>query len=363
MVDQMDIFPMLQSFVGELANRDQSHLNNPPSGDFKARLAYILAQDPLDNGMLQNLSQLVTKAFAAAGTVYMAPSTAAGVGFVLFLRPMPVDISRDVCCWLGERLLSESTVSLGGQSCKLMMGSECSQYEALAASTSTLKSLNDWWSSASSIPPQEGRIHRKRLQAYIKKGQYNYIPGYMSRILKDKQDLFRDSWSFVPLTLEAIWAHNATLPLSRLIKGLNIEEMCRRPQHAVLEWAGAICVTLKELEQESRPNPIDRVVDSINKDCSLPYSQANLAQSLGLTPAYFCRLFKEKTGFHFSQYMTKVRIDHAQAMWRQDYTLSLDTVSQACGYPHKSYFCQVFKKSTGLTPGQFQERMKDEANA
>lgn len=359
--DGKDILPMLQAFINELIKEEQSLPSTLPAGDFKARLVYVAAQDAIKSNP-SSLLPLLEKAFSIAGTVRIGPSTAAGIGFIIYLHPMPVEISRDVCCWLGARLLSETCGQLYDHPVKILLGPECSQYETLQANANALEDLNDWWNSASSIPPREGRIHRKQLQTCIKKGQYNYIPGHLSRLLKDRQDLFRDSWSFVPLTLEAIWSQNASMPLSRLIQGLNIEEMCRRPQQAVLEWAGTVCVTLREYEQESRPSGIDRVVESIQKDCSLPYSQFNLAKSLGLTPAYFCRLFKEKTGFHFSQYMTKVRMDHAQEMWKQDYSISLDTVSQACGYPHKSYFCQVFKKTTGLTPGQYQDQMKAAAN-
>ena len=33
--------------------------------------------------------------------------------------------------------------------------------------------------------------------------------------------------------------------------------------------------------------------------------------------------------------------------------------SQACGYPNKSYFCQVFKKYTGMTPGEFEQQKRE----
>jgi hypothetical protein len=47
--------------------------------------------------------------------------------------------------------------------------------------------------------------------------------------------------------------------------------------------------------------PIERVIAGIPGDCSLPYSQANLSRSWA-DPAYFCRLFHEKTGQHFSRF-------------------------------------------------------------
>lgn len=39
--------------------------------------------------------------------------------------------------------------------------------------------------------------------------------------------------------------------------------------------------------------------------------------------------------------------------------MALCGVSAACGYPNKSYFCQVFKKYTGMTPGEYQAMAKE----
>ena len=105
--------------------------------------------------------------------------------------------------------------------------------------------------------------------------------------------------------------------------------------------------------------PVERVIESIRADCSLPYSQANLSKSLGLTPAYFCRLFHEKTGQHFSTFLTRTRMEKAQYLLSDGQGLSLAEVSAACGYPNKSYFCQVFKKYTGMTPGEFENTYQD----
>ena len=91
----------------------------------------------------------------------------------------------------------------------------------------------------------------------------------------------------------------------------------------------------------------------------LPYSQANLSRSLGLTPAYFCRLFHEKTGQHFSTFLTRTRMEKAQMMLSSKETQTLGEISAACGYPNKSYFCQVFKKYTGMTPGEYQAMAKE----
>lgn len=76
-------------------------------------------------------------------------------------------------------------------------------------------------------------------------------------------------------------------------------------------------------------------------------------------PAYFCRLFHEKTGQHFSTFLTRTRMEKAQMMLSSKEPQTLGEISAACGYPNKSYFCQVFKKYTGMTPGEYQAMAKE----
>ena len=84
-----------------------------------------------------------------------------------------------------------------------------------------------------------------------------------------------------------------------------------------------------------------------------------MSRSLGLTPAYFCRLFHEKTGQPFSTFLTRTRMEQAQMMLSSKEPQTLGEISATCGYPNKSYFCQVFKKYTGMTPGEYQAMAKE----
>lgn len=185
------------------------------------------------------------------------------------------------------------------------------------------------------------------------------LGGYVSRALREDQNLSVTCFAFVPLVIEAIWSQHAELSLRTLTEGLNLNEMTRRPRQALLAWLNALQPSLRACPQPGNAKPIEKVIDSIRADCSLPYSQANLSRSLGLTPAYFCRLFHEKTGQHFSTFLTRTRMEKAQMMLSSKEPQTLGEISTACGYPNKSYFCQVFKKYTGMTPGEYQAMAKE----
>ena len=166
-------------------------------------------------------------------------------------------------------------------------------------------------------------------------------------------------FAFVPLVLEAVWSQHAELSLRCLTAELNLHDMARRPRDTLMAGLASLPPILRQSPAAGLSAPIERVIASIQTDCSLPYSQQNLSRSLGLTPAYFCRLFHEKTGQHFSAFLTRTRMEKAQALLGDGSGRTLAEISAACGYPNKSYFCQVFKKFTGMTPGEYEQRRLD----
>jgi AraC-like DNA-binding protein len=222
-----------------------------------------------------------------------------------------------------------------------------------------MREISDWWRRVSPIEGAKAHTHRAKLQTSIKRRQYSTMGGYVSRVLHTETALAPVCFGFVPLVIEAIWSQHGELSLQTLTQGLSLTEMTRHPREALLAWLTAMVPVLRACPPSINAEPVERVIESIKADCSLPYSQANLSKSLGLTPAYFCRLFHEKTGQHFSTFLTRTRMEKAQYLLSDGQNLTLAEVSAACGYPNKSYFCQVFKKYTGMTPGEFESTYKD----
>ncbi len=62
----------------------------------------------------------------------------------------------------------------------------------------------------------------------------------------------------------------------------------------------------------------------------------------------------------FNPWMTHLRIEEAKRMLKEHEDWSNDAVAQQCGFASRNYFQQVFKKSTGLTPAQYAEKVKSE---
>ena len=69
---------------------------------------------------------------------------------------------------------------------------------------------------------------------------------------------------------------------------------------------------------------------------------------------YFSRVFKEKTGKTFVEYLSFIRILNAQKLLTEtDEPIAF--VAQKVGIPNVSYFNRKFKAQNGMTPGQYRE--------
>ncbi len=298
----------------------------------------------------------------------MAPAGAAAVclaadgdvmTIMLALNRFPARVHRDTVLWLCARaLMDHASVNLE-QDGTMFIGEEFSAAGDWQAHLAPMREISSWWRQVSPIGGAAAHAHRKALQTSIKRRQYALMGGYVSRVLRTEPELGKVCFGLVPLVIEAIWSQHGELSLQKLTQGLNLSDMTRHPREALLAWLTSLQGVLRACPAPLNSEPIERVIESIRADCSLPYSQANLSRSLGLTPAYFCRLFHEKTGQHFSTFLTRTRMEKAQYMLSDAEPVTLAEVSAACGYPNKSYFCQVFKKYTGMTPGEYEAAYKE----
>lgn len=301
-------------------------------------------------------------ALLSAAVAAMRPAGTAAVSFsadsdvmtlLLCLTHFPAKAHREMLLWLCAHALLEDISVTMAQEGIMTIGEEFDDPLTWQEHLLPMPEVSDWWAGVSPMTGTQAHAHRTHLQAIIKRRQYTTLGGYVTRALRGEAEPGRMCFAFVPLVIEAIWSQHSELSLRHLTEELNLCSMARRPKDALMAWLTSLQPKLRQSPANANATPIDRVIAGIQADCSLPYSQQNLSRSLGLTPAYFCRLFHEKTGQHFSTFLTRTRMEKAQALLSDGQEHTLAEISEACGYPNKSYFCQVFKKYSGLTPGEY----------
>ncbi len=87
-----------------------------------------------------------------------------------------------------------------------------------------------------------------------------------------------------------------------------------------------------------------------NRDISLTV----LASEAGMSPGYFSRYFKEKTGMTYSGYLTGIRMNYAANLLKMT-GYSLKKVSTETGYYSESGFIKAFTRFFGAHPDSFRQ--------
>ena len=97
----------------------------------------------------------------------------------------------------------------------------------------------------------------------------------------------------------------------------------------------------------------------IDQNFDKPLSLTQVAEYVYLSPTYFSALFKKEMKQTFSDYLTKVRIEHTK-VWLNDLQYSLEDIAGRAGYSNAKYFGKVFKAVTGVTPVEWRNRKRQE---
>ncbi len=84
------------------------------------------------------------------------------------------------------------------------------------------------------------------------------------------------------------------------------------------------------------------------RDVSLEAS----AESVGITPSYLSRVFKEKTGQHFHDYVLNRRLASAAGLLKETNLTSREIAYQV-GYGDVAYFSRIFRKRYGSSPRDY----------
>lgn len=102
--------------------------------------------------------------------------------------------------------------------------------------------------------------------------------------------------------------------------------------------------TIKQIKQY--------IIDHSSEEISLDL----LADRVGLSTIYISKMFKAKLGINYIDFLTECRIEKAKVLI-QDPRKSIKEISFDVGYHDPNYFSKVFKKSTGVSPMTYREKI------
>ena len=98
-----------------------------------------------------------------------------------------------------------------------------------------------------------------------------------------------------------------------------------------------------------------KVLPYIQQNLTEPFTVSELADSVSLNPQYMMRLFKKETNMSILEYGAEQRIVKAKELLLSTNN-SIENIGVQLGYYNYTYFMKVFKRSTGMSPGQYRKQ-------
>lgn len=222
----------------------------------------------------------------------------------------------------------------------LMNVDECEHI--IADATTSDSYIGDWYDML---------VHQEFRAFYIKSVQY----------LDEMANISKDQLAEFVLNIRQVaysYLLYMRIPASRLITllPLQYEEMASRSTGDASEWLGQLVAALEAVsEAETKENEIiDQVKQYIQIHINERLRREDIAESVFISPGYLTRLFKQETGLSLFEYIARCRVDHARYLLEAG-KYSIGEIAGMVGYDNFSYFSEIFKKHTGMSPSEYQK--------
>lgn len=101
---------------------------------------------------------------------------------------------------------------------------------------------------------------------------------------------------------------------------------------------------------------LHHILNMIREHPEQEFSLDLLASEIDLSPAHFCRMFREATGITPHQYILKCRLQRAEHLLSNS-DMSISMVAEASGFHSQSHFTRLFLKKMGKNPSQLRRRL------
>ena len=110
-----------------------------------------------------------------------------------------------------------------------------------------------------------------------------------------------------------------------------------------------------------RRDAVSRGLDFIERNFTKKCTLSDIAAHVHLSEIYFHTVFKSAIGKTPYEYVNSLRLEEAKRRLLTSYSekSGFSDIAFDCGFSSQSYFNHAFKKSTGMTPGEYRKKKLD----
>lgn len=135
--------------------------------------------------------------------------------------------------------------------------------------------------------------------------------------------------------------------LPRITYERDLEDLCYLLQDIVESF-----MDIMFLERDKGNSYIRQALQFIAEHYAQQISLEMVAEHVQLSPSYFSTLFRRTTGISFRSYLCQIRVEESKYLLLHT-KYSLSDIAVAVGFTDQSYYCKVFKRIVGITPGKY----------
>lgn len=95
----------------------------------------------------------------------------------------------------------------------------------------------------------------------------------------------------------------------------------------------------------------------VQEHCGETLSLDTLGKRFHMSPKYFSVYFQKHFSRNFTDYLAAIRIERAKKLLLET-EADMELIAQQTGFSGSSYFIRVFRKATGMTPGQYRKEFQ-----
>ena len=101
---------------------------------------------------------------------------------------------------------------------------------------------------------------------------------------------------------------------------------------------------------------IEEIIDFIKSNFQQDIKLSRVAKNYFISPEHLSRTFKRDTGFGFNEFLTIVRLRHAEFLLKNKAGRSISEIAYSCGFNDSNYFSDKFRHVYGLSPLKYSKK-------
>ncbi|MBQ2876859.1 MAG: AraC family transcriptional regulator [Clostridia bacterium] len=110
----------------------------------------------------------------------------------------------------------------------------------------------------------------------------------------------------------------------------------------------------------SKNSMIEDVINYIKGNFAQDIKLANVAKSHFVSPEHLSRTFKHDTGFGFNEFLSLIRLQHAEHLLKERGARSISEIAYSCGFNDSNYFSDKFRRTYGVSPLKYSKSTDSE---